>query len=151
MRLVASLGVCCSACVTHTTGMQLRCIWPKYGWSNPNVFTVCMKAAQITTIVTTLYGFNQCVVKQLQFDVLVTTDTKHMHSASHTEDVGNNLLQTNKSASSPLLSLPITLLSCPFYTVKLPNKGHFGNWSFVLCSEVVPISEVQLYNPQIMF
>ena len=26
-----------------------------------------MKAAQITTIVTTLYGFNQCVVKQLQF------------------------------------------------------------------------------------
>ena len=36
-------------------------------------------------------------------------------------------------------------------TVKPPNKGHFGNGSFVLCSEVVPISEVQLYNPQIMF
>ena len=31
-----------------------------------------------------------------------------------------------------------------------PNKGHFGNRSFVLCSEVVPISEVPLYN-QIMF
>ena len=37
------------------------------------------------------------------------------------------------------------------YTVEPPNKGHFGNGSFVLCSEVVPISEVQLYNPQIMF
>ena len=37
------------------------------------------------------------------------------------------------------------------YTVELPNKGHFGNESFVLCSEVVPISEVQLYNPQIIF
>ena len=35
------------------------------------------------------------------------------------------------------------------YTVEPPNKGHFGNGSFVLCSEVVPISEVQLYNPQI--
>ena len=38
-----------------------------------------------------------------------------------------------------------------YTTVKPPNKGHFGNGSFVLCSEVVPISEVQLYNPQIMF
>ena len=36
-------------------------------------------------------------------------------------------------------------------TVEPPNKGHFGNGSFVLCLEVVPISEVQLYNPQIMF
>ena len=35
-------------------------------------------------------------------------------------------------------------------TVEPPNKGHFGNGSFVLCSEVVPISEVQSYNPQIM-
>ena len=35
-------------------------------------------------------------------------------------------------------------------TVEPLNKGHFGNGSFVLCSEVVPISEVQLYNPQIM-
>ena len=61
-----------------------------------------MKAAQITTIVTTLYGFNQCVVKQLQFDVLVTTDTKHMHSASHTEDVDNNLLQTETSQQAHL-------------------------------------------------
>ena len=25
--------------------------------------------------------------------------------------------------------------------VEPPNKGHFGNGSFVLCSEVVPISE----------
>ena len=25
-------------------------------------------------------------------------------------------------------------------TVEPPNKGHFGNGSFVLCSEVVPIS-----------
>ena len=29
-------------------------------------------------------------------------------------------------------------------------EGHFGNRSFVLCSEVVPISEVQLYDPKIM-
>ena len=29
------------------------------------------------------------------------------------------------------------------YTVEPPNKGHFGNGSLVLCSEVVPISEVQ--------
>ena len=36
-------------------------------------------------------------------------------------------------------------------TVEPPNKGHFGNGCFVLCLEVVPISEVQLYNPQIMF
>ena len=28
------------------------------------------------------------------------------------------------------------------YTVEPPNKGHFGNRSFVLSSEVVPISEV---------
>ena len=35
-------------------------------------------------------------------------------------------------------------------TVEPLSKGHFGNGSFVLCSEVVPISEVQLYNPQIM-
>ena len=28
------------------------------------------------------------------------------------------------------------------YTVEPPNKGHFGNGSFVLSSEVVPISEV---------
>ena len=27
-------------------------------------------------------------------------------------------------------------------TVEPPNKGHFGNTSFVLSSEVVPISEV---------
>ena len=27
-------------------------------------------------------------------------------------------------------------------TVELPNKGHFGNRPVVLCSEVVPISEV---------
>ena len=27
-------------------------------------------------------------------------------------------------------------------TVEPPNKGHFGNGSFVLSSEVVPISEV---------
>ena len=36
-------------------------------------------------------------------------------------------------------------------TVEPPNKGHFGNRSFVLRLEVVPISEVQLYNPQIKF
>ena len=36
-------------------------------------------------------------------------------------------------------------------TVEPPNKGHFGNGSFVLCSEVVPISEVQLCNPQTCF
>ena len=35
-------------------------------------------------------------------------------------------------------------------TVEPPNEGHFGNGSLVLCSEVVPISEVQLYNPQIL-
>jgi len=29
-------------------------------------------------------------------------------------------------------------------TVEPPNKGHFGNRSFVLSSEVVPISEVHL-------
>ena len=28
------------------------------------------------------------------------------------------------------------------YTVEPPKKGHFGSRSFVLCSEVVPISEV---------
>ena len=28
------------------------------------------------------------------------------------------------------------------YTVEPPYKGHFGNGSFVLSSEVVPISEV---------
>jgi len=31
---------------------------------------------------------------------------------------------------------------CDVYTVEPPNKGHFGNGSFVLSSEVVPISEV---------
>ena len=42
------------------------------------------------------------------------------------------------------------LLKTEHHTVEPPNKGHFGNRSFVLCLEVVPISEVQLYNPQIM-
>ena len=28
------------------------------------------------------------------------------------------------------------------YTVEPPNKGHFGNGPLILCSEVVPISEV---------
>ena len=49
--------------------------------------------------------------------LLWDTLCKHMHSASHTEDVDNNLLQTEtnlrKLASSP--SLPIALLSCHFY------------------------------------
>ena len=31
-------------------------------------------------------------------------------------------------------------------TVELPNKGHFGNGSLVLCSEVVPISEVHDFS-----
>ena len=43
---------------------------------------------------------------------------------------------------------PNSNLNC---TVEPPNKGRFGNGSFVLYLEVVPISEVQLYNPQIMF
>ena len=30
-------------------------------------------------------------------------------------------------------------------TVKPPKKGHFGSRPFVLCSEVVPISEVHSY------
>ena len=38
-----------------------------------------------------------------------------------------------------------------YTTVEPPNKGHFGNGSFVLCLEVVPISEVQLYKPKIVF
>jgi len=38
-------------------------------------------------------------------------------------------------------SLTITALLY-FITVEPPNKGHFGNGSFVLSSEVVPISEV---------
>ena len=32
------------------------------------------------------------------------------------------------------------------YTVEPPNKGHFGNGSLVLCSEVVPISEVHDFS-----
>ena len=36
-------------------------------------------------------------------------------------------------------------------TVEPLNKGHFGNGSFVHCLEVVPISEVQWYNPKMMF
>ena len=31
------------------------------------------------------------------------------------------------------------------YTVEPPKKGHFGSRPFVLCSEVVPISEVHSY------
>ena len=31
-------------------------------------------------------------------------------------------------------------------TVEPPNKGHFGNGPLVLCSEVVPISEVHDYS-----
>ena len=37
-------------------------------------------------------------------------------------------------------------ISSYIITVEPPNKGHFGNGSFVLCSEVVPISEVPLLN-----
>ena len=32
------------------------------------------------------------------------------------------------------------------YTVEPPNKGHFGNGPLVLCSEVVPISEVHDFS-----
>ena len=31
-------------------------------------------------------------------------------------------------------------------TVEPPNKGHFGNGPLVLCSEVVPISEVHDFS-----
>ena len=31
-------------------------------------------------------------------------------------------------------------------TVKPPNRGHFGNGPLVLCSEVVPISEVRDFS-----
>ena len=31
-------------------------------------------------------------------------------------------------------------------TVEPPNKGHFGNRPLVLCSEVVPISEVHDFS-----
>ena len=36
----------------------------------------------------------------------------------------------------------IELTVIVYVTVEPPNKGHFGNGSFVLSSEVVPISEV---------
>ena len=32
------------------------------------------------------------------------------------------------------------------YIVEPPNKGHFGNGPFVLCSEIVPISEVHDFS-----
>ena len=32
------------------------------------------------------------------------------------------------------------------HTVEPPNKGHFGNGPLVLCSEVVPISEVHDFS-----
>ena len=32
------------------------------------------------------------------------------------------------------------------FTVEPPNKGHFGNGPLVLCSEVVPISEVHDFS-----
>ena len=35
---------------------------------------------------------------------------------------------------------------CSPYTVEPPNKGHFGNGPLVLCSEVVPISEVHDFS-----
>ena len=38
--------------------------------------------------------------------------------------------------------LTIIFLHIMINTVEPPNKGHFGNGPLVLCSEVVPISEV---------
>ena len=32
------------------------------------------------------------------------------------------------------------------HTVEPPNKGHFGNGPLILCSEVVPISEVHDFS-----
>ena len=32
------------------------------------------------------------------------------------------------------------------YTVEPPNKGYFGNGPLILCSEVVPISEVHDFS-----
>ena len=37
------------------------------------------------------------------------------------------------------------------YTVEPPNKGHFGSRGFVLCSEVVPISEVHYFSSTKLF
>ena len=39
-------------------------------------------------------------------------------------------------------SMRIIIIIVHAHTVEPPNKGHFGNGSFVLSSEVVPISEV---------
>ena len=47
------------------------------------------------------------------------------------------------------MTIPVPILDRN--TVEPPNKGHFENGPFVLCSEVVPILEVQLYYPQTMF
>ena len=47
MRLVGWQFVMCHM---YTTGMQLR--RPKYGWSNPNVFTVCQLAVTMQHICT---------------------------------------------------------------------------------------------------
>ena len=90
-----------------------------------------MKAAQITTIVTTLYGFNQCVIKQVQFDVLVTTDTilcKHMLSASHTEDVDNRQKQVSK----------LTFVESPYSPAELPLLSSQTSeqrtlWKLIFC------------------
>ena len=49
------------------------------------------------------------------------------------------------SASTKIAKMHHTwciLLDDTGYTVEPPNKGHFGNGALVLCSEVVPISEV---------
>ena len=41
------------------------------------------------------------------------------------------------------ISRGMQIASRSVYTVEPPNKGHFGANSFVLCREVVPISEVK--------
>ena len=43
-------------------------------------------------------------------------------------------------------SKSIILLYFATYTVEPPKKGHFGNGPLVLCSEVVPISEVHDFS-----
>ena len=45
-----------------------------------------------------------------------------------------------------LMSAFITAIILKLYTVKPPNRGHFGDGPFVPCREVVPFSEVLFFN-----
>ena len=60
----------------------------------------------------------------------------------HEEPVDSTGEEEDHESPKSKVSFPCTASHKACATVEPPNKGHFGNRSFVLSSEVVPISEV---------